>query len=102
MAAARPGRRGGLPLGRRAWATTTLHRGFSPSTRRMMVHELRDRLRNMGADIVFLQEVIGEHEQHKTRFADWPAAPQYEFLADSVWSEFAYGRNAVYDHGHHG
>jgi endonuclease/exonuclease/phosphatase family metal-dependent hydrolase len=46
--------------------------------------------------------VQGAHERHAARFADWPAEPQYEFLADSVWSEFAYGRNAVYEHGHHG
>ena len=29
-------------------------------------------------------------------------APHYEFLADSIWPQFAYGRNAVYPKGHHG
>jgi endonuclease/exonuclease/phosphatase family metal-dependent hydrolase len=28
--------------------------------------------------------------------------PQYEFLADSLWPQFAYGRNAVYPAGDHG
>jgi endonuclease/exonuclease/phosphatase family metal-dependent hydrolase len=32
----------------------------------------------------------------------WPTAPQYEFLADSVWPDFSYGRNAVYPDGDHG
>jgi endonuclease/exonuclease/phosphatase family metal-dependent hydrolase len=82
--------------------TYNIHKGFSHFNRRMMVHELRDHLRGLGADIVFLQEVQGEHERHAARFEDWPAEPQYEFLADSVWGEFSYGRNAVYDHGHHG
>jgi endonuclease/exonuclease/phosphatase family metal-dependent hydrolase len=82
--------------------TYNIHKGFSHFNRRMMVHELRDHLRNLAADVVFLQEVQGEHERHAARFENWPAEPQYEFLADSVWSEFAYGRNAVYDHGHHG
>ena len=82
--------------------TYNIHKGFSHFNRRMMVHELRDRLRGVGADIVFLQEVQGAHERHAARFEDWPAEPQYEFLADAVWSGFAYGRNAVYDHGHHG
>ena len=27
---------------------------------------------------------------------------QYEFLADSIWPQFAYGRNMVYPKGHHG
>lgn len=67
-----------------------------------MIHALRDQLRALGADVVFLQEVQGAHTQHAAQFEDWPAEPQYEFLADAVWSEFAYGRNAVYDHGHHG
>ena len=83
-------------------ATYNIHKGFSNFNRRMVVHELRDRLRNLGADVVFLQEVQGGHSRHGTRFADWPEEPQYEFLADSVWKDFAYGRNAVYDSGHHG
>lgn len=83
-------------------ATYNIHKGFSQFNRRMMVHELRDQLRLLAADIVFLQEVQGAHLRHGERFSDWPAQPQYEFLADAVWSEFAYGRNAVYEQGHHG
>jgi endonuclease/exonuclease/phosphatase family metal-dependent hydrolase len=83
-------------------ATYNIHKGFSVFNRRMVIHELRDRLRGLGADIIFLQEVVGRHEQHANRFHEWPDEPQYEFLADAVWGEFAYGRNAVYDHGHHG
>ena len=83
-------------------ATYNIHKGFSQFKRRMVLHELRDRLRESSADIVFLQEVQGAHSLHARRYEDWPAAPQYEFLADTVWSEYAYGRNAVYDHGHHG
>ena len=83
-------------------ATYNIHKGFSHFNRRMMVHELRAGLRELAVDIVFLQEVQGQHQQHASRFGNWPTEPQYEFLADSVWSDFAYGRNAVYDHGHHG
>jgi len=83
-------------------ATYNIHKGFSNFNRRMVVHELRERLRQLGADLVFLQEVQGNHSRHAERIADWPEAPQYEFLADSVWQDFAYGRNAVYDQGHHG
>src|SRR2546430_712238 len=68
----------------------------------MMIRELRDHLQLFGADIIFLQEVQGRHSRHAARFEDWPEEPQYEFLADQVWPDFAYGRNAVYDHGHHG
>ncbi|MCF8198232.1 MAG: endonuclease/exonuclease/phosphatase family protein [Sulfuritalea sp.] len=68
----------------------------------MMVHELRDRLRELSADIVFLQEVQGLHLGHAEQHADWPSAPQHEFLAEDVWDNHSYGRNMVYDHGHHG
>ena len=51
---------------------------------------------------MFLQEVLGEHARHARRHANWPSGPQYEFLADTLWPQFAYGRNAVYPHGHHG
>src|SRR5690606_15038796 len=27
---------------------------------------------------------------------------QLEYLADTVWTHHAYGRNAIYQHGHHG
>lgn len=83
-------------------ATYNIHKGFSQFNRRMVVHELRERLRNLAPDIVFLQEVQGLHVQHARRHADWPARPQHEFLAEDVWHGVAYGSNAVYDHGHHG
>lgn len=83
-------------------ATYNIHKGFSHFNSRMVIHELRDRLRGVSADLVFLQEVLGEHDLHARRHVNWPDEPQYEFLADRVWEDFAYGRNSIYDHGHHG
>jgi endonuclease/exonuclease/phosphatase family metal-dependent hydrolase len=82
--------------------TWNIHKGFSQFNRRMVIHELRERLHALDPDLVFLQEVQGQHHGHAERHADWPSAPQYEFLADQMWPATAYGRNAVYDHGHHG
>jgi endonuclease/exonuclease/phosphatase family metal-dependent hydrolase len=82
--------------------TVNVHKGFSFLNRRFILHELREAVRSVAADVVFLQEVQGTHEHHSSRVNDWPTAPQYEFLADSIWPQFAYGRNAVYPHGHHG
>src|SRR5665647_3409505 len=61
-----------------------------------------DHLHLLDVDIVFLQEVQGEHAHHAAHVLNWPVAPQYEFLADEVWQDYAYGRNAIYDQGHHG
>ena len=82
-------------------ATLNIHKGLSFFNRRMVIHELREGLRKLDADIVFLQEVQGLHEKNALRFGAWPEAAQHEFLAGERW-QHAYGRNAVYEHGHHG
>ena len=82
--------------------TVNVHKGFTSFNRRFMLHELRDAVRQVSADVVFLQEVLGTHHRHADRFANFPQEPHYEFLADEIWSQHAYGRNAVYDNGHHG
>jgi endonuclease/exonuclease/phosphatase family metal-dependent hydrolase len=63
---------------------------------------MREELRNTNADIGFFQEIQGEHVTHAARLRDWPDTPQFEFLADQVWSHYAYGKNAIYAAGHHG
>lgn len=83
-------------------ATYNVHKGFSQFKARMIVHELREKLQSIGAEVVFLQEVQGDHQRHAAHYTQWPVKPQYEFLADSVWSDFAYGKNSIYDSGHHG
>ncbi|KRC28205.1 hypothetical protein ASE31_14935 [Acidovorax sp. Root217] len=82
--------------------TVNVHKGFTTFNRRFMLHELRDAVRNVAADLVFLQEVLGTHHRHAGRVENFPQEPHYEFLADTIWTQFAYGRNAVYDNGHHG
>ena len=83
-------------------ATYNIHKGLSQIARRMVIHELRERLRGLAADILFLQEVSHTNERHAMRYSEWPGQPQHEFIADAYWHEVAYGRNAVYPHGHHG
>lgn len=82
--------------------TVNTHKGFTLFNRRFILPELREAVRAVSADVVFLQEVHGTHEHHARRFKNWPELPQYEFLADRIWKDFAYGRNAVYPHGDHG
>lgn len=82
--------------------TVNTHKGFTTFNRKFILPELREAVRSVGAEIVFLQEVLGTHEKHALKFQNWPQTSQYEFLADSIWTDFAYGRNAVYPDGHHG
>jgi len=82
--------------------TLNTHKGFSSLNRRFVLHELREAIRSTAADIVFLQEVVGENAAKAGKHANWPDGPHHAFLADAMWPEYAYGRNAVYPDGHHG
>jgi len=83
-------------------ATYNIHKGYSQFKRRFVLHELRERLRDLDADIVFLQEVQGADRRTKLRHHFDGAHPQHEFLAHESWLHHAYGKNSVYDSGHHG
>jgi endonuclease/exonuclease/phosphatase family metal-dependent hydrolase len=110
--------------------TLNLHKGFTAMNRRYVLSEIREAVRGTSADIVFLQEVAGaashRHDlravqtlagkgarRQEARAVPGTAAaggaaqalarmPQYEFLADTIWHQHAYGRNAVSPSGHHG
>ncbi len=91
-------------------STYNIHKGvlreFLGLRRVTRIHELRTRLHELDSDLIFLQEVQGQHERHARRLEHWPAEPQDIFLAKSPrlrqTFETAYGRNASYLHGHHG
>ena len=81
-------------------ATYNIHKGLSQFNRRFILHDLRERLRELDADIVFLQEVQGERAS--SPHALDPRQPQHDFLGHENWPHRIYGMNAVYDNGHHG
>ena len=83
--------------------TYNIHKGFCAGNVRPILQELRHAIRMVDADLVFLQEVVGERlylEKGKDTI-DKPASiyPQFEYLADEVWPHHAYGRNAIYQKG---
>jgi endonuclease/exonuclease/phosphatase family metal-dependent hydrolase len=83
--------------------TYNIHKGFSATNLRFILHEIKNSLRRIDADVVFLQEVHGEHDIiSQNRFEKWPNNRQFEFLADEVWHHHAYGKNVIYKSGHHG
>ena len=81
--------------------TLNIHKGLSQFNRRVVIHDLREGLRALKADLVFLQEVAGLNQRHALRFAAWPGESQHEFLAGEEL-QHVYGRNAVHQYGHYG
>lgn len=81
--------------------TVNIHKGYSAFSRRSVLHGLREAVRSVGSDVVLLQEVEGASRQSARDPAPGIGA-QYEFLADEIWTDHAYGRNAVADGMDHG
>ncbi len=82
--------------------TYNIHKGFSSSNRHFILHQMREALLKTDADILFFQEMQGEHKEHEQKQQNWPECSHSEFLAEDVWPHIAYAKNAVYSVGHHG
>lgn len=82
--------------------TLNIHKGFAVGPKRLVLSHIREMLRASKANLVFLQEVVGDNTKHRKKLRHWPEETQLEYLADTVWSHHAYGKNAIYQHGHHG
>ena len=82
--------------------TYNIHKGFSAGNRQFVLAQIREQLHAVDVDLVFLQEIHGEQKQHATGIRNWPTGSQFEFLAERVWPHYTYGKNAIYNAGHHG
>ena len=76
-----------------------IHKGFDWKNKKYGLEEMKNLIRSTGADIVFLQEVVGKNNNLKEKGL---IDSQFEFLADEVWPHYSYAQNALYDNGHHG
>ena len=69
----------------------------------MVIHELRERLHGLAADILFLQEVHGRAPTATPRGTSTGRRSRSTSSSPTPsGSEVAYGKNAIYRHGHHG
>lgn len=82
--------------------TYNIHKGFSTGNVRFVLHQMKEALTTINPDLIFLQEIQGEHLKRQSSVENWPKESQFEFLADQLWPHYAYAKNAVYKKGHHG
>ena len=75
--------------------TYNIHKGFDTFKKGFILDKIKESINEASADIVFLQEVVGSSGLGKHE-------SQFEFLADSVWTHYSYGKNSVSTSGHHG
>jgi endonuclease/exonuclease/phosphatase family metal-dependent hydrolase len=72
--------------------TWNIRKGKGDGRHRPDLAEIGQALAELGADIVFCQEV----------FHDWRTVDQTAHISDLLSARFRYGANAVYRRGHHG
>lgn len=80
--------------------TYNIHKGFSTGGMKYILRTIKEALHTTAADIVLLQEVVGQHRKSEER--DWPTESQFEFLADQIWSHYSYAKNAIFSQFHYG
>ena len=76
-----------------------IHKGFNWWGLRYNLKEVRKLIASYDADLVLLQEVIGENKKLSERGL---YDKQFEYFSDSIWEHYSYAKNAVYQYGHHG
>jgi endonuclease/exonuclease/phosphatase family metal-dependent hydrolase len=74
--------------------TVNIHKGYTAFRGRDMLQDLREAVRAVASDLVLLQEVSGRQ--------DGLGSAQAEYLADTLWRDHAWARNALVRHGGHG
>ena len=79
-----------------------MHKGMSALNRKVQVDSMAEELRGIGSDVLFLQEVQGQHLTRSSRLPDFPEKPHYDILGDRLSYNRSYGKNAVYPQRHHG
>ena len=82
--------------------TYNIHKGFSTGNRTFVLKQIKESIRQVHADLVCIQEAVGDHRRFSESVKDWPSLSQFEYLAEDTWSHVAYGKNKVHAHGHHG
>jgi endonuclease/exonuclease/phosphatase family metal-dependent hydrolase len=82
--------------------TYNIHKGLRAGGRSLAADPMKSAVHALAPDLLFLQEVVGEHTRFKRRFPNWPEEPQHDFFRSDALKHFAYGKNMVYPHGHHG
>lgn len=76
-----------------------IHKGFDWRNKNYFIQKMKEMITSLDVDLVFLQEVVGKNDKYKKNgFID----DQFELFADGIWPHSSYGKNAIYDHGHHG
>lgn len=79
-----------------------IHKGMSPLNREVKLTGMANALRTINSDVLCLQEVQGKNLKRAIAFNEYPKQSQHEWFGEYLACADTYGKNAEYEHGHHG
>ncbi|WP_373698321.1 endonuclease/exonuclease/phosphatase family protein [Neisseria dentiae] len=79
-----------------------MHKGMSALNRKVQVGSMAEALQSLNSDILFLQEVQGEHQSRSAKLPDFPHLPHYDIISEHLSFNSSYGKNAIFPERHHG
>lgn len=79
-----------------------IHKGFGPGGFNYSLPLIKEFLKKENADVVFLQEVVGDHSGKKLNLPDFESNCQIDYLAEDLYPFSIYGANKHHRLGHHG
>lgn len=79
-----------------------MHKGVSALHLRLTAHRLRQKIRERHPDLVFLQELQQKTRGRLRNLRVGGTLGLTPYLAEDFWPDWHYGKNAIYDRGHHG
>jgi endonuclease/exonuclease/phosphatase family metal-dependent hydrolase len=83
-------------------ASYNIAKGTSQFSRRVRIHDIKNAVHRLEADVVCLQEVQNRNDRLDRARIDYPYARQMDLLAGSRYDHQVYAANKHYGHGHHG
>ena len=79
-----------------------MHKGMSALNRKFQLDSMAAELKSLESDVLFLQEVQGQHLIRSSKIAEFPDQPHYDVLGEHLDFHRSYGKNAVFPERHHG
>ncbi|MDO4426746.1 MAG: endonuclease/exonuclease/phosphatase family protein [Moraxella sp.] len=79
-----------------------IHKGMSPLNRLVQLGKMGQALSGLNTDILCLQEVQGQNLKRAMAYNEYPDEAQHAWFGEYLQLASDYGKNAEYQHGHHG
>lgn len=82
--------------------TFNIHKARSTFLLSNTLLKIKEATTSLPVDFLFIQELVGEGADFIPKELNDKVSSQIEILADTIWTDHCYGKNAIYKDRHHG